>query len=638
MHRNRSRTEARATAATRLHSAIAVAGLVLSVLILSLFATTARAQELIKSHGISTFGNLKYPADFKNLDYVNPDAPKGGEISMSWIGTFDSMHPYTIKGTSAILSSIFFESLLTGTSDEIGSSYGLIAESLEYPEDRSMVIFNMRPEARFSDGSPLTAEDVLFSYELLLNKGLNSYRAQLQKKVESVEILSPYRIKFTFKEGIPTRDLPEEMGGLPIFSKAFYEANDRDFEESSLEPLLGSGEYVLDTERLQPGQRVVYKRNPDYWGRDLPINVGRGNFDSIRIEYYGDSAAAFEGFKGGSYTFRNENSSKQWATGYDFPALEKGQVIKAEIAHGNKAPGQSFVFNLRREKFQDPRVREAIGLMFNFTWSNETLFYGIYDRDTSFWANSNLAATGMPSAAELAILEPLADILPPGVLDQEPFSYPDGGERQVDRKTLRRAGALLDEAGWTVADDGMRRNAAGDTLEVEFLEASQAFDRVINPYVENLKRLGVDARLNRVDFAQAAEREGPPNYDFDIITDHMQTGYIPGTELRQYFGSETADNSAFNKMGLKSEAVDRVIEAVLDADNQEDLNVAISALDRVLRAEKFVVPQWFKGAYTVAYFDMFGRPENLPPFALGELDFWWYDAEKAAKLKAEGAL
>ena len=320
------------------------------LLVLALGTGLARAESHMKvAHGISTYGELKYPADFKHLDYVNPEAPKGGEISQWAFGEFDSMHPYTLKGRAGRLPSIFFESLLTGTADEIGSYYGLLAESLEFPEDRSEVIFNLRPEARFSDGTPVTADDVLFSFEILRDKGLPSFRAQLSKKVETVEVLGPQRIRYVFKADIPTRDLPMDVGSLPVFSRKFYEENDRDFEEDSFEPLLGSGPYVLgDVDR---GKSIVYERNPDYWGADLPINIGQNNFDRIKILYFGDYNTAFEGFKAGAYTFRDEASSKIWATSYDFPALEKGWVVKAEIPHGIKAPGQSFVFNLRREKF-----------------------------------------------------------------------------------------------------------------------------------------------------------------------------------------------------------------------------------------------------------------------------------------------
>jgi len=594
----------------------------------------AQDQEIITAHGISTFGDLKYASDFKHLDYVNPDAPKGGEISVAALGGFDSMNPYTIKGRAAGLSSGFYESLLSGTADEIGASYCLLCESMDYPKDRSWVLFTLRPGITFSDGTPLTTDDVIFSYDLFLTKGLQDFRFILDQQVEKAEVLSPTQIKFTFKPGFPTRDLPATVGGLPVMSKADYEANGRDLEESALEPFLGSAPYVLD--KLDVGQSVSYKLNPDYWGRDLPINVGRNNFERIRIEYYADSNAALEGFKAGNYTFRNENSSKNWATAYDFPAVTNGAVVKAELPNGNLAPGQSWVFNLRRPQFQDPRVREAIGLMFNFEWSNQTLFYGLYARINSFWENSDLAATGLPSPGELALLEPMKDILPPGVLDLEPVTAPVSKPEQLDRASLRRASALLDEAGWAVGADGMRRNAAGETLRAEFISDDPLFDRIINPFVENLKRLGVDALLTRVDDAQYTNRDRA--HDFDIINASLAQSYIPGADMKQEFGSETADVSTFNKMGLKSPAVDKLIDLALAAQSKADLAVVTKALDRVLRAEKFWVPQWYKNKHTVAYFDMFEHPEVIPPFDLGYLDFWWFNAQKAEALVASGAL
>ena len=589
--------------------------------------------DIITSHGISTFGELKYEAGFPHLDYVNPDAPKGGEISVWGFGSFDSMHPYTTKGRSGQLSSIFFESLLEGTADEPDAVYGLVAESLEYPEDRSHVIFNMRPEARFSDGSPLTADDVVFSYEILRDKGLPSFRAVIQKQVESAEALGPHRVKFTFKEGEPTRDLPQTVGGLPIFSKTYYEASGADFEASTLTPGIGSGPYVLDS--LEVGQQIVYRRNPDYWGNDLPINKGRHNFDRIRIEYFADYNSAFEGFKAGTYTYRTEASSKIWATGYDFPAIQNGWAKKDTPPDGTLASGQSFVFNLRRDKFQDKRVRQAIGMMFNFEWSNKTLFYGIYERIDSFWENSYLKAEGAPMEGELAFLRPLADKLPEGVLDGPVVMAPASSERQLDRKNLRRASAMLDEAGWPVGDDGMRRNAAGETLQVEILNDSQAFDRVINPYIENLRALGVDAVHTRIDNAQMTERER--SFNFDMVVGNFRTALTPGSELEQYFGSESAEFSIFNLAGFGSEAVDSLIDSVTAAEDRTTLDDATRALDRVLRAEVFWVPQWFKNTHTVAYYDMYRYPENLPPYALGTLDFWWFDQAAHDKLKAAGA-
>ena len=606
---------------------------VTTAICLAVATSLPASADVITAHGISTFGELKYDADFEHLDYVNPDAPKGGEISLWGFGSFDSMHPYSTKGRSGQYSSIFFESLLEGSSDEPDSVYGLVAESLEYPEDRSEVIFNMRPEARFSDGSPLTAADVVFSYEVLRDKGLPSFRAVIEKQIESAEALGPHRVKFTFKDGVPTRDLPQTVGGLPIFSKAYYETSGADFEESTLTPAIGSGPYVLES--IDVGQQIIYKRNPDYWGKDLPINKGRHNFDTIRIEYFADYNSAFEGFKAGTYSFRSEASSKIWATAYDFPAIEKGWVVKDTPPDGTLSSGQSFLLNLRRERFQDIRVRKAIGMMFNFEWSNKTLFYSIYSRMQSFWENSYLKASGMPQAGELAFLTPLADILPPGVLDSPAVTPPISSERQLDRKKLRAASTLLDEAGWPVSDDGMRRNAAGDTLKLEFLNDSQSFDRVINPFVENLRKLGVDAVHIRVDNAQATERER--NFDFDIVTGNFRTSLTSGAGLKQYFGSETADISIFNLAGYKSEAADRLIENVIAAEDRETLNDATRALDRVLRAEVFWVPQWFRNTHNIAYYDMYRYPDTLPPYALGVLDFWWFDQDAHARLKAEGA-
>ena len=606
---------------------------VTTAICLAVATSLPASADVITAHGISTFGELKYGADFEHLDYVNPDAPKGGEISLWGFGSFDSMHPYSTKGRSGQYSSIFFESLLEGSSDEPDSVYGLVAESLEYPEDRSEVIFNMRPEARFSDGSPLTAADVVFSYEVLRDKGLPSFRAVIEKQIESAEALGPHRVKFTFKDGVPTRDLPQTVGGLPIFSKAYYETSGADFEESTLTPAIGSGPYVLES--IDVGQQIIYKRNPDYWGKDLPINKGRHNFDTIRIEYFADYNSAFEGFKAGTYSFRSEASSKIWATAYDFPAIEKGWVVKDTPPDGTLSSGQSFLLNLRRERFQDIRVRRAIGMMFNFEWSNKTLFYSIYSRMQSFWENSYLKASGMPQAGELAFLTPLADILPPGVLDSPAVTPPISSERQLDRKKLRAASTLLDEAGWPVSDDGMRRNAAGDTLKLEFLNDSQSFDRVINPFVENLRKLGVDAEHTRVDNAQATERER--NFDFDIVTGNFRTSLTSGAGLKQYFGSETADISIFNLAGYKSEAADRLIENVIAAEDRETLNDATRALDRVLRAEVFWVPQWFRNTHNIAYYDMYRYPDTLPPYALGVLDFWWFDQDAYARLKAEGA-
>ena len=619
-----------ALASSRSGMALLVGGLLAGLI----WAGQAVGQEVTKSHGFSFLGTLKYPADFTHFDYVNQDAPKGGEMAMWTQGTFDSFNPYARKGVSAWGASLGVERLMVSTYDEIDDSYCLICETLEYPEDHSWVIFTLRPEAAFSDGSPLTAHDVAFTHNLFMEQGLESFRLGVARIVESVEALDDARVKFTFVADSAKRDRIGQAGSTPVLSQKWFEQTGMRLDETSLDPLLFSGPYVLDSYEIN--ERVIYKYNPDYWGSDLPHNAGSNNFASFRVEYFGDSAAAFEGFKAGEYTFRIENSSKEWATAYDFPALNDGHVIKAELHDGTMASGQAFIFNLRRPQFQDIRVREAIGLMFNFEWSNESLFFGLYERINSFTENSYLEATGLPSPEELEYLQPIANLLRPGVIDGEPVMGAVSGTRQLDRTNARRASALLDEAGWLVGDDGIRRNAAGETLKVEILERSPAFDRIINPFVDNLKSIGIDALLNRVDPAQWVDRRYA--FDYDMVTGSLSLGYEPGSGAEQMFGSAEADVSVFNAMGLKNEAVDALIEVIRNTETQEELVPAVKALDRVLRAERFVVPQWFKDKHTVAYFDMFEHPDPLPPYGLGNLDLWWFNQDKYDALRAAGVL
>lgn len=632
MHRKiqRHRNLARASTVAVNTRPLLLSFFILLALLLTGFA--GRAEErIIKSHGISTFGDLKYGPDFQHFDYVNPDAPKGGEFSTWAFGTFDSMSPYILKGQAAALSNVFFESLMTGSADEPDSLYGLVAESIEYPENRQWAIFNIRPEARFADGTPITADDVVFSYEVLIAKGRPSFQVTLSD-FESVKALSSHRVKFIFKPGANTRGLPMTAAGLPIFSKAYY-AN-RDFAESTLEPPLGSGAYVLD--KVVPGKTVSYKRRDDYWGKDLPVNIGRENFDRIKVEYYTDYTAAFEGFKGGAYNFREEFSSKVWGTAYDFPALKDGYVIKEQIPDGNPSGTQGFWFNLRRDKFKDVRVREAIGMAFNFEWSNQALFYGLYKRTDSFWENSTLQAEGMPDEAELALLEPLRTELPDEVFSKPAFSPAISKPSQLDRRVIRKAGKLLDAAGWKVVN-GIRTNDKGEQLTVEILNDSPSFERIMNPYIENLKRLGIIASLNNVDSAQAAERE--KSFDFDITTRRYVMSLTPGLELRGIFSSQSANVPGSNNVaGLANPAIDALLNKVEQAKSRETLSVAVKALDRALRALHIWVPQWYNPYHNIAYLDVFGRPEHLPPFAMGEMDFWWYDKAKAARLRAAGAL
>ena len=588
----------------------------------------------IKSHGFNFFGELNYSKGFPHLNYVNKDAPKGGEISIWSMGTFDSMNPYSRKGRAGALASAPFESLLEGTADEVGSLYGLLAETIEYPEDQTWVIFNLRDEAKFSDGTPVTAYDVKYTFELFLEQGLASYKAILGQIVQEAEVLGPKKIKYSFTPDASKRDAIPIVGGLPVMSKAWFDATGARLDESRMEIAIGSGPYVLD--EFEVNKRISYKRNEDYWGNELPLMKGRSNFDTIKIEYFADTSAALEGFKSGEYTMRIENSSKNWATAYDFPALDEGKVIKKTLPDGGIASGQAFVMNLRRSKFSDPKVREAIGLLYNFEWSNESLFYGQYARINSFWENSELAAEGMPTEGELALLKPLVNDLPKGILDEEAVMASVSGLRALDRKNLRLASKLLDEAGWLVGDDGLRRNSEGEAFTLEIIERSPAFDRVVLPYVDNLRAAGIDAKYERIDSAQFTDRKR--NYDFDMLTTQHPMSLEPSSGLKQYFGSESSDVSVFNSAGVSNPAIDALIEHVISAENKAELKTSVKALDRALRSLRFWVPQWFNNTYRVAYWDMYEHPDEIPPFDLGYLDFWWYNSDKAEFLKSTGAL
>lgn len=598
--------------------------------IVGLAAIPAYCGEIIVAHGVSTYGELKYPADFKHLDYVNPDAPKGGELVTWNIGSFDSMHPYITKGIGAGFSSYFFERLMTSVADDPDSLYGLLAETIEYPPSRQWVIFNLRPEARFSDNSQVTAEDVVFTFNILLEKGIPSLKKALID-IEKVEALSPLRVKFNFREGADMKGLLGEVATSIVFSKAHWK--DKDFADSTLVPGLGSGPYILD--KLDVGRSVRLKYNPDYWGKDLPINKGRNNFEFLREEYFADSNIAFEAFKAGSVLFRAGNSSLEWATGFDFPAYRKSWVIKEEIVDGSLPIASGFFYNLRKEKFKDIRVREALGLMFNFEWSNETLFYNSYKRLSSFWENSELAANGLPSKDELAILEPLKEFFPDTLLTDDAIIPPVSSQKgKIDRKLLRKANKLLDDAGWKLKN-GVRMKG-NKKLEVEFLIYSSTFERIINPYIDNLKKIGVIARLERVDKTQYLERRGAHN--FDILTSVHRMYLIPGLELYQWFGSSNAMNGWYNFTGIENKGIDRLIKIVLAAKTYDEMKIATRALDRALRSLRIWTPRWYSDKHRIAYWDIYSHPKNMPPYALGVKDFWWYDQAKADKLKSQGIL
>ena len=613
-----------------------------------LWAGTARAQNsdgMIVSHGYSFYGDLKYPADYAHFDYVNPDAPKGGEISLSVVGTFDSMHPYTRKGRAGALSTIMYESLLgdgtggaSAPADVYGESYCLLCERIEYPETKDWVIFYMRPEARFSDGTPVTAHDIAFSHNLLLDEGLKSYADAVRKRIPKVEVIDDYTIKFFFTEGISRRSLIDQVGYVPAWSKKWYEETGAGLDESRLEISPGSGPYMVES--VDVNRRIVYKRNPDYWGNDLPFNIGRNNFDEIRIEYFGDDTAAFEAFKAGEYTFRTEGDSKKWATGYEFPKAREGNVIVKDLPDGSPPTPTGIVFNLGRDVLKDRLVRQAIALAFNFEWTNESLQYGLFKQRVSFTQDTPLMATGLPEGPELAFLESLGDIVPTEMLT-EPALVPHTSkpERLLDRRNARAAMKLLDEAGWGVGDDGIRRNAQGETLKLNFLfnsATSPTLSAVMENFVSNVQTLGVDITFEKVDASQYTSRER--DRDYDLVYDAYAAFLGTGTGLMQRYGSEAAAFSLFNPAGLASPLVDTIIDRSLNASTREEEQASLMALDRALRYESIMIPVWYNPSHWVAYYDQYEHPEEIPPFALGQLDFWWYNRDKADALRAAGAL
>jgi microcin C transport system substrate-binding protein len=615
---------------------VGLAGLVAGSILATVSLARAEGhEEVTVTHAFSNFGSLKYGPDFPHLNYVNPDAPKGGEISTWAQGNFDSFNNYTRKGVPGSGMALLFENVLVSTADDAYGTYCYLCTTMEFPESKDWVIFNLREDVTFADGTPATAEDAKFTFDLFMEQGLPEYVNVVQGFVSSVELLDTYRIKYNFAEEAPRREVIGFAGGIPVFSKAWFEESGARIDESTLEPFLGTGPYVLES--FDVGRQIIYARNPNFWGADNPFNVGQNNFDRVRYEYFADSSAALEAFKAGEYTFRIENSSKDWATGYDFPGVTNGSIVKTELPNGNIGTAQSFIFNLRRPEWQDPRTREAVRLMFNFEFSNESLFFGLYERVNSFWENSELEATGTPSAEEIAILQPLVNegLLDASILSQEAVMAPASGPRNFDRRNLRRAAGLLDEAGWITGDDGIRRKD-GQVLDLVLLSFSPAFDRIINPYIENLKRLGIDAVLERVDISQYIDRRRTS--DYDLVNHTFSMDFEPGFGLRQWYGSETAEDSSRNLMGLQNEAVDRLLEVVIAAETQEELTTATHALDRTLRAEAFWVQQWFKPEYWTAYYNMFKHPEDIPPFGLGQFSWWWHDADAEALLRERGAL
>ena len=595
------------------------------VLALAFLVLPANAQAAEKSHGLSAFGDLAYAADFKHFKYVNPSAPKGGTIRLRGIDSFDNLNGFILKGVVPEGLPLIHATLMERATDEPDALYGYVAKSVELPADKSWIIFELRPEARFNDGTRITGDDVVFTFDMLVKKGHPQYRI-IFADVKGVEALAPSRVRFTFKKK-GNRDLPLQVAGLPVLSKAYYSTVP--FEKTTLRAPLGAGPYVV--EKVDPGRAMIYRRVTDHWARNLPVMKGRYNFDRVHIDYYRDRDIAFEAFFSGAYDFREEFTSRNWATQYDKPAVNKGLVVRETLPDETPSGVQAFFFNMRRAKFGDPRVREAIDLAFDFEWTNKTLFYGLYGRTNSMFENSALAAREKPSAEELALLEPLRGQVPAGVFStayQSPKTDGSGG----NRGNFRKAAKLLREAGWVIKNN-QRVNATGEKLTIEFLLFESSFQRIINPYVRNLKRIGIEANIRIVDVANYQHRM--QQYDFDVIIQRYLMPNTPGVEQKTYFGSEMADiPGSRNLAGIKNPAVDHLVDRVISAKSRKALTAATRALDRVLMWNHYVVPQWFKGEHNIAYWNKFDRPRIKPRFDLGMLDTWWFNSEKAAMIAA----
>ena len=603
------------------------------------------SEEIIRSHGYSFFGDLQYPPDFTHFDYVNPGAPKGGEISLSTRGTFDGMNRYASKGRPGQYSGLIAEAMFSRApfdaavpADSITDAYCHLAEAVEYPATKEWCVFHLRTEAKFSDGRQLTAHDAAFTHNLFLEQGIRSYARSVKQRISGVEVIDDQTLKYTFVDGISRRSLISQVGGSPVFSKDWYEETGERLDEPSLLTQLGSGPYVV--EDFEINRFIIYKRNPDYWGWHLPVNVGRHNFDRVRVEYFGDQTAEFEAFKAGEYTFRQETSTKQWATGYDFPGVEKGYIKREQLPNDNPPTPSGFVFNLLREPFTDLRVREALSLAYNFEWVSSSLQFGLTKQRNSFVENSALEAKGVPEGLERAFLESLGDLVPDVVMNGEAvMAHTSNGDTVSDRRNQRKALKLLKDAGWSVNDDGKFVDADGKLIEFKIMLSSSTGDTVeaiITTYVQTLNKWGISADMEKIDSAQYASRYY--DKDWDMMYFRNQPFLAAGTGLKQAYGSETAVVSSYNPQSLQSPLVDAIIDGSLETTSREEEEAALRALDRVLRYLRIQIHSGYVGEHWVASYDMYEHPENLPPLALGALDFWWYNKEKHEALKASGAL
>ena len=606
------------------------------LLSLALIATAATlpalAQEPAWRHGLSLMGEPKYSAGFKHFDYVNPNAPKGGVVRLGSQGTFDSLNLAVagVKGELEDRLGVIYDTLMTSSLDEVGTEYGLLAEAVRYPPDFSSVTYRLNPGARWHDGKPVTPADVIFSLDTL--KANNPQYAFYYKNVVNAAQTGEREVTFTFDEK-NNRELPQIVGQLPVLPKHWWEGQGsegrkRDVTQTSLEPPLGSGPYRLKS--FEAGRSAVYERVADYWGKDLPVNVGKNNFGEIRSEYFRDATVLLEAFKGDQLDFRQENVARNWATAYDFPAVRDGRVILEEFAERSRGIMQAFVFNLRRTKFQDERVRRAFNFAFDFEDINRTLFFGQYERIDSFFDGIELAAEGLPQGKELEILEGVRDKVPPHVFTAA-YKNPVNGSAEAQRANLRRAFELLKEAGYEQRGRQLVNAKTGEPFAVEFLGFDPSFERYVLPYKQSLERLGIGVSLRIVDPAQYQNRLRA--FDFDIVTSGWAQSLSPGNEQRNYWGSAAADRpGSRNLAGIKDPAVDALIDKVIFAKDRNELVAATKALDRVLLAHHYVVPQWTYNKERTARWNRFARPAEMPRYGSSSFPtVWWYDEALAAK-------
>jgi microcin C transport system substrate-binding protein len=582
-----------------------------------------------KHHALSLIGEPGYGPDFKHFDWVNPDAPKGGRVRQMKFGTFDSLNPYSIKGSPVLEVRLVYDSLMTSSPDEASTSYGLVAEWVSYPDDFSSATFQLRPEARFHDGKPISPEDVVFSLDAL-KKASPGY-ANYYKNVAKAEKVGERQVKFTF-DVIGNRELPLIVGQLPVLPKHFWEATGnngepRDLAKMTLEPPLGSGPYRIKD--VDAGRTVTLERIKDWWAKDLPVAKGQWNFDELRLVYFRDMVPGFEAFKAGELDYWRESSAKNWATRYDFDAVKRGLVVREKIPVVEVAPMQAFALNVRRPQFQDPRVRRAFNLAFNFEWANKNLFYDEYQRVNSYFDNSELKSTGLPQGRELEILNEVRDQLPPELFATEWKNPVNVGPDEDGRKNLALAAKLIAEAGYKLKD-GVLTNAAGVQLQAEFLNRQPDFERIILPYMGQLQKLGIKTSLRTVDTSQFEVRAR--KFDYDIVVATFRQSESPGNEQRNWWGSAAADQEgSSNLIGVKNPAIDKLIEKIILAKDRPDLVAATRALDRVLLWNHYAVPQWHAPFDRLAMWSFYGRPAKLPARDPSFLRVWWWDEAKAKR-------